>query len=77
MEHLGFQQRWLVIDVILKREMPELDDCTIQHCDPIRPATYCRNPGLRRRWDFALQENETEVQMTEQKKIWELPSLSL
>jgi len=53
MEHLGFKQRWLVIDVILKREMPELDDCTIQYCDPVRPATYCRNPGLRRRWEFA------------------------
>ncbi|MBL4892004.1 MAG: bifunctional 3-(3-hydroxy-phenyl)propionate/3-hydroxycinnamic acid hydroxylase [Rhizobiaceae bacterium] len=74
MEHLGFEQRWLVIDVILKREMPGLDDRTIQYCDPVRPATYCRNPGLRRRWEFALREDESDAQMTERTKILDLIS---
>ena len=57
MQPLGFEQRWLVVDVILKQEMPELGDHTIQYCDPEQPATYCRNPGMRRRWEFALRDD--------------------
>ena len=33
MEDLGFRQSWLVVDVLLHREMPELGDHSVQFCD--------------------------------------------
>ncbi|MEM7464531.1 MAG: bifunctional 3-(3-hydroxy-phenyl)propionate/3-hydroxycinnamic acid hydroxylase [Pseudomonadota bacterium] len=72
MNMLGFQQRWLVTDLILKRPMPELGDHTVQYCDVVRPATYCRNPGLRRRWEFALHDHETDEEMTKPEMVWSL-----
>ena len=58
MEDLGFRQKWVVIDVILKSNKTNLPDRTIQYCNSDRPATYCRNVGRRRRWEVALKENE-------------------
>ncbi len=61
MEHLGFEQRWAVIDLILKNKKTNLPDRTIQYCNSKRPATYCRNVGKRRRWEIALKEDEKIV----------------
>ena len=72
MESLGFEQRWLVIDLLLKHPMPELGDFTIQYCDADRPATYCRNVGNRRRWEFALGNEQTSELMTQAQVAWEL-----
>ena len=72
MENLGFAQRWLVVDVLLKREMPSLGDHTIQHCNPVRPATYCRNVGRRRRWEFALHEHEDSAAMSREEAVWKM-----
>lgn len=72
MTDLGFQERWLVIDVLLKRERPDLGDFTVQHCDPNRPMTYCRNPGGRRRWEIALRNDEIESDVTNHGHIWSL-----
>lgn len=72
MEQLGFEQRWLVADLLLKREMPELGDHTIQYCDPVRPSTYCRNVGRRRRWEFALLDGEDSKKMSSQESVWRL-----
>ncbi|MGY8790738.1 MAG: FAD-dependent monooxygenase, partial [Pseudomonadales bacterium] len=55
-EDLGFKEKWLVVDLLLKRERPDLGDHSIQFCDPIRPMTYCRNPGNRRRWEITMLE---------------------
>lgn len=72
MDDLGFQERWLVVDLLLKEAMPQLGDHTIQYCDPARPATYVRCPGNRRRWEFSLQEGETDQQMNDAARIWQL-----
>ena len=71
MENLGFNERWLVIDVFLKKEMPELGDHTIQYCNPKRPATYCRSPGIRRRWEIKLHDHEDEQKVTNPENVWE------
>lgn len=60
MEDLGFHERWLVIDVLLERERPDLGDHTLQYCHPSHPATYVRGPGPRRRWEIALDDAESE-----------------
>ena len=72
-QSLGFQQRWLVVDVLLKKPLPELGDYTIQYCDDERPTTYCRNVGLRRRWEFALHDEESG-EMADSENCWSLLS---
>lgn len=72
MEDLGFEERWLVIDVLLKRDRPDLGDHSVQFCDPMRPITYCRSPGNRRRWEIKLLDGETDAEITQDKRIWEL-----
>ena len=72
MENLGLAQRWLVVDVLLKREMPSLGDHTIQYCDPVRPATYCRNVGRRRRWEFMLLEHEDSAEVSREEAVWNM-----
>ena len=71
-EDLGFQQKWLVIDVILKSEMPQLGEYTLQYCDPEFPITYCRNPGLRRRWEMAIDGKLTDEAVQGHNSIWKM-----
>ena len=74
MENLGFEQRWAVIDVILKRKKKDLPDRTIQYCSQFRPATYCRNVGKRRRWEIALKDNESSNTFFKEKSLWKFLS---
>lgn len=55
-EDLGFHERWLVVDLLLRRERPDLGDYTIQYCHPRTPMTYVRGPGLRRRWEIFIAD---------------------
>ncbi len=71
LKDLGFQERWLVVDVILKRPRPDLGDHSIQHCDAERPATYVRGAKDRRRWEIRLDQSEPDPEEIE---IWRLLS---
>ncbi len=71
MDDLGFEERWLVVDVLLKRERPDLGDHTLQFCDPVRPMTYCRSPGIRRRWEITVLDAETDAEVAQEDRIWE------
>jgi len=73
-DDFGFNEHWLVIDALLKRDKPELGNYTIQHCGRHRPATYVRCPGLRRRWEMALKPDEDRTQFVDEKVLWELLS---
>ena len=70
MDNLGFEQSWVVIDVILSAPKDDLPDRTIQYCNPDRPATYCRNVGSRRRWEFAIRPDEDPEALTTDDAIW-------
>ncbi len=73
MRKLGFEQRWLVVDLLLKQDKPELGKFTLQFCNPVRPATYCCNPGNRRRWEFALLDGEDDDDaMSRPDTVWRL-----
>ena len=74
MEHLGFEQRWAVIDLILKTKKTNLPDRTIQYCNSKRPATYCRNVGKRRRWEIVLKEEESVEKFFKNKTLWKFLS---
>jgi 3-(3-hydroxy-phenyl)propionate hydroxylase len=54
-DNLGFNQKWAVIDLILKKNK-KLPDRTIQYANAKQPATYCRNVGKSRRWEFAIKK---------------------
>ncbi len=70
MDDLGFEQKWIVIDVLLKNRNISLPDRTIQYCSSSRPATYCRNVGRRRRWEIALKNKEDEKKFNEDFYLW-------
>ncbi|QOZ09050.1 bifunctional 3-(3-hydroxy-phenyl)propionate/3-hydroxycinnamic acid hydroxylase [Bradyrhizobium sp. CCBAU 51765] len=74
MDDLGFHERWLVIDVLLKRERDDLGDYSLQHCDPRRPATYVRGTGTRRRWEITVLPDEDSQEVAQPAKVWELLS---
>ncbi|MEM1048615.1 MAG: bifunctional 3-(3-hydroxy-phenyl)propionate/3-hydroxycinnamic acid hydroxylase [Pseudomonadota bacterium] len=66
----GFNERWLVVDVLLHTDLPRLGDHTIQHCDPDAPATYVRGTGLRRRWEFRLKPDADPAIEQEPERVW-------
>lgn len=72
MEDLGFHERWLVLDAILKRPRPDLGDHSVQHCCEQRPATYVRGTGDRRRWEIAVLPGEDGKTITQPAKVFEL-----
>lgn len=74
MDDLGFHERWLVIDVLLKRPRGDLGDYSIQHCNPARPATYVRGTGTRRRWEITVLQDEDSHEIAQPAKVWELLS---
>ncbi len=70
LDNLGFSQRWAVTDLILRKKKKSLPDRTIQFCNHNQPATYCRNVGNRRRWEFALKNEKEEVMNLSEEFIW-------
>jgi 3-(3-hydroxy-phenyl)propionate hydroxylase len=72
LEDLRSHERWLVVDVILKHDRPDLGDHSIQFCDPARPATYVRGVGMRRRWELMLLPGEDAATMSRPETIWSL-----
>ncbi len=74
LEDMKSHERWLVVDVVLKREREDLGDHSIQYCDPARPATYVRGVGSRRRWELMVMPGEDPAVMTRPEAIWKLLS---
>jgi len=54
----------------LKRDMPELGDHTIQHCDPRQPVTYVRGPFNRRRWEMAVPDEADAGAVASPPAVW-------
>ena len=68
-DDLGYNERWLVVDLTLKRARDDLGDYSIQFCDEENPATYVRGVGDRRRWEMRLKpEDSNEVS---EAQVWE------
>jgi 3-(3-hydroxy-phenyl)propionate hydroxylase len=69
MEDLGLHQPWLVLDVLLKRDVP-LPDHTVQYCDPARPMTYVNLLGARRRWEIMLMPGDDPATIARPENVW-------
>jgi 3-(3-hydroxy-phenyl)propionate hydroxylase len=58
MTPLGFEQRWLVVDVETAADLHQWEGVH-QVCDTARAATYMRIGERRYRWEFRLHDDET------------------
>ena len=68
---LGYDQDWLVVDVVQKPEA-DLPLVMMQVCDPARLTTYVCVKDPNRRWEFQLLPGETPEEMLRPEKIREL-----
>ena len=68
---LGYDQRWLVVDVMLCGPVA-LPDIIQQVCDPQRPATFVPSARNHRRWEFRLEAGESDEQATDPQNVWRL-----
>jgi 3-(3-hydroxy-phenyl)propionate hydroxylase len=68
---LGLHQPWLVVDVLLEREVA-LPEQTVQYCNPARPITFVKVGGRRRRWEIMLMPGDDPATMTEPATVWRL-----
>lgn len=60
MHDLGFEQRWLVVDVATSVDLDQWEGVH-QVCDPVRAGTYMRIGDTRYRWEFRLLDGETSA----------------
>jgi 3-(3-hydroxy-phenyl)propionate hydroxylase len=71
LEDLEFDQPWLVVDTMLKRDV-ELPEYALQICDPARPLTFIPSAGKHRRWEFMLLAGESATEMEREDTVWRL-----
>jgi len=64
----GFEQGWLVVDVLLKRPV-DLPDRLLQIADPERPTTVVPFADPRRRWEFRLRPGEDAEAMVQPEAV--------
>ncbi len=75
LEDLGFDQPWLVVDVLLNEAgMAKLPKVSMQICEPKRPCTYVIGPKNHRRFEVAINEGEDPKEMQTPEKVWSLLS---
>jgi 3-(3-hydroxy-phenyl)propionate hydroxylase len=67
LESLNFDEQWVVVDLVLKQEIPALPDRALNVCDPARPTTAVPIPDGRFRFEVMVLpgENPEELQKPE------------
>ena len=73
LEDLGFDEPWIVIDVLIKNP-DKFPDTNIQYCEPERPMTYVVCPGNHRRWELMMLPGETTEDVSREERILEILS---
>ena len=74
-DDLGFDQPWLVVDVVAnERGLAKLPKTSVQYCEPQRPTTFVIGTGAHRRWEIMLSEDEDPRQMEKPDSVWRLLS---
>jgi 3-(3-hydroxy-phenyl)propionate hydroxylase len=71
LEDLGFEERWLVLDVHCAARL-DLWDGVDQVCDPSRAATAMRIGPDRYRWEFRLHPGEVAAEMAAPQRLRDL-----
>ncbi|HET9601620.1 MAG TPA: bifunctional 3-(3-hydroxy-phenyl)propionate/3-hydroxycinnamic acid hydroxylase [Acidimicrobiales bacterium] len=68
---LGFDEEWLVVDVMLRRPVP-LPRIIQQVCDPARLATFVPSHGPHRRWELRINEGDDPGDLARPERVWSL-----
>jgi len=74
LDDLNFDQPWLVVDVMLKRDVTTLPWAATQVCDPSRPTTIIPSRGNHRRWEFMLMPDDDPEEIINIDRVRELLS---
>ena len=75
LDDLGFDEPWLVVDVIVNdRGLAKLPTTSVQFCEPARPCTMVIGPGRHRRWEISLKPGEDPQQAATPAGTWALLS---
>jgi 3-(3-hydroxy-phenyl)propionate hydroxylase len=69
LEDLGFHEQWLVVDLLLGEDAPDLEQRAVYVCDPARPHVVIPMPGRRHRIEFMLLPGEEPARMQEPASI--------
>jgi 3-(3-hydroxy-phenyl)propionate hydroxylase len=70
MEDLAFDEPWMVVDVHVTPEAAQrLPQTNVQFCEPARPCSYIVGPGLHRRWEFMINDDETPAGIQQPESI--------
>jgi 3-(3-hydroxy-phenyl)propionate hydroxylase len=58
LDDLGFHENWVVVDLLLKREVPNLPRRAVTVCDPARPMTMIPIPNRRFRIEMQVMPED-------------------
>jgi 3-(3-hydroxy-phenyl)propionate hydroxylase len=73
LEDLGFDQPWLVVDVLAHAQgLAKLPRTSVQYCEPERPTTFVICTGNHRRWEMRLNDDEDRQLMETPAETWKL-----
>lgn len=73
LEDLGFDEPWLVVDVLMHPEgLAKLPQTSVQFCEPQRPCTLVIGPKNHRRWEISLRPDEDPQQAATPEGTWAL-----
>jgi len=73
LEDLGFDEPWLVVDVLVnERGLAKLPKTSVQYCNPERPCTYLICPGKHRRWEISINPGEDPKEVATPEGTWKL-----
>ncbi len=75
LDDLGFDEPWLVVDVLANAKgIEKLPVTSVQYCEPSRPCTYVICTGNHRRWEISLLAGEDPREMATPERVWQLLS---
>lgn len=75
LEDLGFDEPWLVVDMIVSDEKAKaLPQTQVQYCEADRPATFVTCTGNHRRWEIMLLPGDSLSADYPEEELWRLLS---
>jgi 3-(3-hydroxy-phenyl)propionate hydroxylase len=73
LQDLGFDEPWLVVDVIVTDEKAkELPQTQVQYCEAGRPCTFVTCTGNHRRWEIMLNPGDSLSAEYPEERLWSL-----
>ncbi len=72
LEDLGFEEQWLVVDLVLKEPIASLPSHAIHYCDPARPHTAIPMPNRRYRFELMLMPGDDPVEVQRPERVFDI-----